>query len=249
MTIWQRWKQTALHNKALVLTSVLVAFGTLFYAGAAAFQLWMMNQTSQHTDEQIGRIIGNVNWMARSGDLSQQQSRKSLQASINQFQLDQRAWVSVRADSASPEIGKTMEIGLIIQNTGKTYARSVLVCKRIIETRKEEPSPTVAPPMPALPPCDDTKRFQLLSPGLVVVDSAFAGSTGDAGLAVGMSQATLDRFNMGKNIPWVYGKITYEDVFKRPHWLKFCFFRTVFYGKAVWAPCPDERLNEADNND
>jgi hypothetical protein len=137
MKIWQRWKQTAIHNKALVLTSIIVAAGTLFYAGAAAFQVWLMIKGGQHTDEQIGWVIGNVNWLARSVDLSQkmtqqaiqaneEQSRKSLQATIDNFHLDQRAWLGVEDFGLSEPIqdGK-YDIYLKLFNSGKSPALNV----------------------------------------------------------------------------------------------------------------------------
>ena len=87
MTIWQRWKQTAIHNKALVVTSVLVAFGTVFYAGAAAFQVWLMVESGKHTDEQIGYVIGNVNWLARSMDASQKSTERAMREQVAKMQL------------------------------------------------------------------------------------------------------------------------------------------------------------------
>ena len=70
MNLRQRWAQTTVANQALVATSILVALGTLFYAGAAIVQVRLMNESEKHTDEQIGQIIENENWMARSMDQS-----------------------------------------------------------------------------------------------------------------------------------------------------------------------------------
>ena len=57
MTILQRWKQSALDNKALVWSSILMAFGTLFYAGAAAFQVWLMKRSVKESAEQTERTV------------------------------------------------------------------------------------------------------------------------------------------------------------------------------------------------
>jgi hypothetical protein len=46
MKLFQRWKQTAIHNKALVWSGVLVALGTLFYAAAACFQIYLMKSAA-----------------------------------------------------------------------------------------------------------------------------------------------------------------------------------------------------------
>ncbi len=61
MTIWQRWKQTALHNKTLVFSSVIMAFGTLFYSGAAILQVWMFNRSSSQVERQTERLISAAN--------------------------------------------------------------------------------------------------------------------------------------------------------------------------------------------
>jgi hypothetical protein len=86
MKIWQRWRQTTIANKALVLTSVLVAFGTLFYAAAAAFQVWLMAESGKHTDQQIGWVIDNVNWLARSADSSQKAIQKQASDTVAEMQ-------------------------------------------------------------------------------------------------------------------------------------------------------------------
>jgi hypothetical protein len=61
MTLFQRWKQTALHNKALVLTGFIVALGTLFGTGAAILQVCMMRENNRKTSEQIAKLIDAAN--------------------------------------------------------------------------------------------------------------------------------------------------------------------------------------------
>lgn len=136
MKIWQRWKQTAIHNKALVFTSVLMAFGTLFYAGAAAFQVWLMDQSSKHTDQQIGILIGNMNWLARSMDYSVKESdqnnrevaqnaKDALSNTQAQLRLDERAWVVVRGIGPAPQLDQPWNLRVVFTNTGKTPAKKV----------------------------------------------------------------------------------------------------------------------------
>ena len=64
MTAWQRWKQTALHNKALVLSGVIMACGTLFYSGAAIVQVWMFDRSSSQVERQTERLIAAANTQA-----------------------------------------------------------------------------------------------------------------------------------------------------------------------------------------
>jgi hypothetical protein len=68
VTIWQRWKQTALHNKALVLSSVIMAFGTLFYSVAAIVQLCMFNSSSEQAAQQTAKLIDAANINASAAE-------------------------------------------------------------------------------------------------------------------------------------------------------------------------------------
>ncbi len=64
MTIFQRWKQTALHNKALVVSGIIVALGTLFYAGGVVVQICIMKRGARETSEQMEKLITAANIQA-----------------------------------------------------------------------------------------------------------------------------------------------------------------------------------------
>ena len=68
MTIFQRWKQTALHNKALVLTGVIVALGTLVSTGALVVQVCITAANNRKTSEQIGKLIAAADDMSEASD-------------------------------------------------------------------------------------------------------------------------------------------------------------------------------------
>jgi hypothetical protein len=125
MTLRQRWKQTSLPNKLLIWTGVLVAVGTLFYAGAAVVQVCLMKQATKESAAQVDRLVGTTNAaidksvqasnksladalrqnrealdaaMTRyktSLDISTQQSKAALDASIEASRNDQRAWLAI----------------------------------------------------------------------------------------------------------------------------------------------------------
>ena len=165
MKLWQRWRQTAIHNKALVLTSVLVAFGTLFYAGVAVFQVWLMVENGKHTDQQIGRVIDNVNWLARSADWSQKvtqkqardtveemrkqtatqertarAARKTAQISSDALYISERAYIDIFA----PVIDISLKsVFLPITNTGHIPSGKIIV---------EAHQALYNPPRPGVPP-------------------------------------------------------------------------------------------------
>jgi hypothetical protein len=109
-------------------------------------------RSGEQSTEQMWSAVGNINWMARSMDWSQQeakkgielsdkQSGKTLQATIDNFREEQRAWVGLTPFSLSRSPNRT---GLVqdltnnnggtdtvssvsIVNTGRTPARKVHV--------------------------------------------------------------------------------------------------------------------------
>jgi hypothetical protein len=92
MKLWQRWRQTAVHNKALVWTSFLVAFGTIFYSVVAVRQYYFMKQNALDSAAQVDRLVRVINLsiqrsIAESNGAIQealQQNRASLDDSIAQ---------------------------------------------------------------------------------------------------------------------------------------------------------------------
>lgn len=144
MRLLQRWNQTAIHNKALVLTSVLVAFGTLFYAAAAVLQVYIMREAARSSSEQTARLIEAANKNAAAAKsfsntatsvdarikdaeadfrrLSRS-TEESLKATQNSFRADQRAWVGV-GDYSTPQLDpkEPFKFDIPLLNTGKTPA-------------------------------------------------------------------------------------------------------------------------------
>lgn len=95
MTILQRWKNTALHNKALVWASVLVAFGTLFYAGAAIFQICMMKRLARDSGIQIDKMIEKADSISKSigtmvtdNKTALEENRKAIQDTLRENRED-----------------------------------------------------------------------------------------------------------------------------------------------------------------
>jgi hypothetical protein len=98
-------------------------------------------RSGEKSTDQVWKAIGNINWMARSADWSQKVAQssieKTLESASDQSRLDERAWVSLDHVENTPLVSpgvnsaiKTMEnsyTSLIIKNTGRTPAESVLV--------------------------------------------------------------------------------------------------------------------------
>jgi hypothetical protein len=155
MTIFQRWKQTALHNKALVLTGVIVAVGTLFGTGAAIFQVAITRENNHNTSEQVQQLINAANIQARAATNNAEAANKfatsadginkQAEASVKEVRkladeakqssntakraLDasSRAWIAPSNAYFTSEIAKNVPLSFEVQyrNIGKSPALDV----------------------------------------------------------------------------------------------------------------------------
>jgi hypothetical protein len=110
MNIFQRWKQTTLANKGLVFSSILMAFGTLFYAGAAIVQVCIMKQSahdmSLQTDKLINAAQAEASASQKIADASDRNAAaaKSFSASADQIRSQtERAVVELKRGADDSE--------------------------------------------------------------------------------------------------------------------------------------------------
>ena len=219
MKFLQRWKQTALHNKALVLTGVLVASGTLFYAGAAIFQICLMKYTAKQATVQTERLIAEANRIANSIEKTLEQSKKSLDASIEMARRDQRAWIGpievtpAWRDAANNPIfikeGASAVFGVVIVNSGKSPALKVKSKIKFITLPADR---EFAP---------NYDKLQSQS-SVVVIQPQMRLTVPTALSSKAVTASDINIIKNGGAILYLFGEITYEDVFKIPHLTTFC---------------------------
>jgi hypothetical protein len=154
VTIFQRWKQTALHNKALVLTGSIVALGTVVSTGAVTFQLWMAKENNKSTSGQIEKLIGAANIQANAATnfadsashinlgIERAVDKLNLQATAttrlsrdseianNNFLEADRPWMAAFVSVTNFDIGKKPTFAITFANTGKRPARVDLTATR-----------------------------------------------------------------------------------------------------------------------
>jgi hypothetical protein len=147
VNIFQRWKQTALHNKALVLTGAIVALGTIVSTGTALFQVYMAKQDSRNTSQQIDNLIAAARIQAGAASAfadsaarintgigsaveklnlqaaaTSRLSKDSETANNNVLEAD-RPWMGAVVSEANFELGKRPVFSIVFTNTGKRPAR------------------------------------------------------------------------------------------------------------------------------
>jgi len=159
MNQWQRlkqsWRMTNNWNKLLVLLTAVIAISNGCYSCYARKQFIIMDGTlkemkrsGQQSTEQVWRAIDNINWMARSMDLSQkgaqiamqhsdQTAQQSLDASIAEAHEDRRPWVGIKGvpcDDCKWGDKSAVIHGfyVVLENTGKSPALSTTILMKIV---------------------------------------------------------------------------------------------------------------------
>lgn len=87
-----------------------------------------MKRSGEQSTEQMWSAIDNINWEARSMDLSEKQSEKSLKATIENSHQDLRAWVGVESvvpNNFARPLGLLGNIQLDVDFGLRNYGRSV----------------------------------------------------------------------------------------------------------------------------
>jgi len=224
MKYFQRWKHTALHNKALVLTGVLVAAGTLFYAGAAIFQICLMKYTAKEATVQTERLIAESNRIAKSMETANAQNKKSMEdtlaqskatldANIRAAELDQRAWVGLKTLSmVTLEAGKPVNTACVFTNTGKTVALDA--------TYNVTFKPNMGPlDIGAFASSKDRPAPKRVTPAVMFPNFEFTLNLSSSEIV----DAETIRLIKSKVIYiFVFGEVHYRDIFKKAHVTKFC---------------------------
>jgi hypothetical protein len=139
------------------------------------------------------------------------QSERAMNHSIESSRLDQRAWVGpVDIVVSKLELGSPMELKVIIENSGKTPALNTTIFVRAKTLMKE--SDFIA----AYETTDKNRSNYVIQPGVkthVILD-----------MQEKIIQSHVDILKSGDEILYVYGKLSYDDIFNRSHETTFCSY-------------------------
>jgi hypothetical protein len=150
------------------------------------------------------------------------QSKKVLDANINATQLDQRAWVGVIdvkpapfGDTANKPVylkeGFPAIFEIVITNSGKTPALKVktLMCVK-----------PLLPKAKISPACNrreiPKQSVDVIQPGEHLIMSTPPSKV--------LNASHIDFIKNGKTIIYLFGIITYQDIFRKKHQTTFCKF-------------------------
>jgi hypothetical protein len=157
--------------------------------------------------------------------------------------LDQRAWMALASVSGAPNVGEPFRVTITIRNTGKTPAKKVRIVP-VVDPRPDGSPPDFEKKVEETAKSYESGPYGIVS-NAVVPPSATSGSTITASKGP-LTAAGLETLK-GQQRVFVYGKITYEDIFGVSHWVTFCnvLMQTEAGG---WEYMAYSAYNDADNN-
>jgi hypothetical protein len=140
-----------------------------------------------------------------------QSSIHNVQVAEEAMRLQQRAWVfvtDIRAGDLLP--GKPVSISMGFKNTGKTPARNVQIATQV------DPLPRGHAPEPRL---DKAYNRGIIPPE----GSVFVNIGNGRSHTQPLTQEELQAIASGDLVVWVYGTLTYDDVFEVRQATMFCY--------------------------
>jgi hypothetical protein len=147
-------------------------------------------------------------------------SQQSLQATIDNFHEDQRAWVGIAGNghiSTSIVDGSPLKVHIDFQNFGKTPAFNERGIAKILTHPNSVPLPSF-----------DTYSLVEASAPITLMPGVSAGVTIETntpsaeGNVIIMDKTMITSIDGGAMEVYLYGSQWYDDAFKKPHRTDFC---------------------------
>jgi hypothetical protein len=191
-------------NVLLLITTIVIA---VIYYG----QLQQMTTATKATQNAVCVASNTLGETERSNRLQQESSSAALHSAIENFRLDQRAWIGIGDPVITLNATDPEKITLTLKNVGKTPATEIV--SQIGIARKP-------------------KDYELK-----LADIKYTGEPSKSGslfpsasTLIGKNLDTVlpgqsDEINIlksGSMIGYVFAIVTYNDVFNRPHWTHSC---------------------------
>ena len=205
-----------MHNQALVIVGVLAFVITAINVGVVCVQAWLSQRNSIEASAQTDRLIANANQIADAMQKSLMQAKEALDATVAISRRDQRAWLAVIGITGSPSVGNPFFVDITVKNNGKTFAKKtklvvcIFPCQKesnldfhIIEKAMNEAEGSVST---VAPNADYSTHTKFL-----------VGLANDK-----ITEEQIEKWKTGSEQLFVFGKLTYEDIFGVAHWQSFC---------------------------
>lgn len=196
---WESLKSPEVSNRTIAVATVVIAVATVF-------TYLEVHSGSSQTD----KIINADERIAAAMEGVVAQANNSLNTTIEQEHLNQRAWVAVDSIGGPVELNKPLVIDVVFRNSGRTPARNVIL--RTAEGWVEKGEKFTFPLKDSGQP-----SIGFISPNTTFHREVIA-TKGQ------VNQADIDAIKSGEYVIYTSGYITYEDIFSKSHKTTFCMF-------------------------
>lgn len=150
----------------------------------------------------------------KSGIEQTERAEKTLNATLENFRTEQRAWVGLKLivnesmGFGEPFLqeGKKINAKIVVSNSGKSLARKV----KISMTAQDVPA--------GIDPIK--KQKTAISSNIGVMQPEFADYLAPPEYIA--TKSVIENIKSGHHVMYLAGRITYEDTFNRPHFTNFC---------------------------
>lgn len=253
MNISQRWKQSTITNQLNVILAAVIClmtfFNIAFFVKQVLDQDRQVGEIKAAITDGIGQaktaidasLAHNSNALDKALrdnkdalttalqqmhtdaqttlDASIEQSKAALEVTIANARNDQRAWVGP-IDTVGPQFkdangqpiyfaeGQRASLGVVIANSGKTPAR------RVEHRFSYRTLPNGTPFTPRYP--QPPRQAGVIQPGArpqLVIATETAPTA-----------QNIQTYRSGSQILYLFGHVTYEDIYGKPHYTTFCMY-------------------------
>jgi|GEM_PF-3941218 len=141
-----------------------------------------------------------------------QSAAKTAKETLDSTREDRRAWVGP-VEVILPDFGRTANdhFGVWIKNSGRTPAR------KVVTKISTQFIPSDADLTPVYKNVGLTESVSVIQPEMRIAIKSLA-------YPAVINRPEMKELRSGKKTLYMYGLITYEDVFHHPHWTKFCVY-------------------------
>jgi len=168
--------------------------------------------SAEGINTQTKLAVDKFDRMARAAESNAAQSKRSLDAAIEQSHSDQRAWVALSPSAPLVDLNKPPMASFTVVNSGKTPARKVIIRVWL----------NFFPKMLSILPGG-------IEPTETSVGVIFPGGRGDSNIVPNIN-APISLTNPGIDGTWyayAWGHVEYLDVFGKPHNTQICGYRKI----------------------
>lgn len=234
--VMERQTDASFQQLSIAKDSIKIASDSLEESRKSASEQSNRAERITIANEQIAQISKN------SVETAQEVAKKSLDATIENFRLEQRAWIGPMALKWDDYIegkkkvhikeGEQFKVGVNLINSGKTPAFNVKAFIIVTALKQgEKPDP------------QKRQEDELLHQTNAVMQPG--GTFGLDNISANFipSKNQIESLSRGERVIHLFGKIIYEDVFDQQHFTKFCMF--LHQDLASFSGCP--YYNETDD--